>query len=82
MFRIIMILTCLCFGMTTPLVVDPLSAATAQPDPKTGEASPLAVFPDQRYTFEPVMEGDKIRHDFVVENQGDAPLIINNIRPD
>jgi hypothetical protein len=29
-----------------------------------------------------VMEGETIRHDFIVENTGSAPLVIKNIRPD
>ncbi len=43
---------------------------------------PEAVFPAISYKFEPVMEGGKVVHDFVIENHGDAPLVIKNIRPD
>jgi hypothetical protein len=44
--------------------------------------TPQAVFPDTRYDFEPVMEGTRITHDFIIENHGDAPLIIKSVRPD
>lgn len=43
---------------------------------------PKAVFPIQSYRFEEVYEGTELKYDFVVENQGDAPLVIKNIRPD
>ena len=46
------------------------------------ETAPQAVFPEVRYTFDPVYEDTEIKHDFIVENQGDAPLIIQSIRPD
>ncbi|MEJ2528551.1 MAG: hypothetical protein P8Z39_00335 [Gammaproteobacteria bacterium] len=44
--------------------------------------APKAVFLNPKFEFEPVFEGTDITHDFVVENKGKAPLIINNIRPD
>lgn len=43
---------------------------------------PKAVFPEAKYTFDAVYEGVDIKHDFVVENHGDAPLVISRIRPD
>ena len=45
-------------------------------------SSPLAVFPQTKFKFAPVFEGTEVKHDFVVENKGDVPLIINKIRPD
>ena len=44
--------------------------------------APQAVFPQMRFEFDPVFEGTEIKHDFVVENKGQAPLVIKNIRPD
>ena len=49
---------------------------------KSAVQSPEAVFPDTRYEFDPVMEGTKITHDFIIENHGTAPLIIRSVRPD
>lgn len=46
-----------------------------------GEA-PKAVFLQTRYQFEAVMEGQEIKHDFIIENHGNAPLIIKKVRPD
>lgn len=43
---------------------------------------PEAVFPQTQYEFDPVMEGVDIKHDFVIENHGNAPLVIQNVRPD
>ena len=43
---------------------------------------PKAVFPQTRYQFEAVMEGQELKHDFIVENRGNAPLIIKKVRPD
>lgn len=43
---------------------------------------PAAFFPELRFEFEPVDEGVVIKHDFIVENRGDAPLVIKDVRPD
>jgi hypothetical protein len=44
--------------------------------------APKAVFLHPKFEFDPVFEGGDIQHDFVIENKGTAPLIINSIRPD
>jgi hypothetical protein len=44
--------------------------------------APKAVFPQLKFEFDPVFEGTEIMHNFVVENTGEAPLVIKNIRPD
>ncbi len=44
--------------------------------------APKAVFPQLRYEFESLYEGQDIRHDFVVENHGQAPLVINKVDTD
>ena len=64
-----------------------LAASTsAAPSDKVIKASldkaPKAVFPQTKYQFSPVFEGQEIKHDFVVENRGQAPLVIKSIRPD
>lgn len=43
---------------------------------------PQAVFPDTRYEFGTIMEGQQVRHDFIVENRGAAPLVIERVQPD
>jgi hypothetical protein len=51
------------------------------PDP-TAALPPQAVFPETEYHFEPILEGQEITHDFIVENQGRGELIIQSVRPD
>ena len=47
---------------------------------ETGEQQAAqAFFPEERYTFEPVVEGAEIMHDFKVQNHGTGPLIIKRI---
>ena len=76
------------------LSLAPLSLALAGPPAHPGAkpsaaaikssmaSSPNALFLQTKYEFNPVLEGTDIHHDFVVENKGAAPLIINSIRPD
>jgi hypothetical protein len=80
--------------LTVLLSLAPLSFALAGPrdlptkQPATAvisasmKSAPQAVFPQTKFEFDPVFEGTEIKHDFVVENKGAAPLIINSIRPD
>ena len=49
---------------------------------KGDSIAPKAAFLQRNHDFGEVFEGEEIKHDFVVENQGDAPLVIKNIRPD
>ncbi len=51
------------------------------PDPAAA-LPPLAVFPETEYRFEPILEGQEVKHDFFVENQGRGELIIQSVRPD
>jgi hypothetical protein len=47
---------------------------------ETGEQqTATAFFPEERYTFVPVVEGTEIRHDYPVQNHGTGPLIIKRI---
>jgi hypothetical protein len=43
---------------------------------------PRAVVTQMEYEFDPVFEGTQIKHDFMIENRGTAPLVIQNVRPD
>lgn len=42
--------------------------------------APSAYIPNNRYTFAPVLDGTEITHDFVIQNKGDAPLVIEKVR--
>ncbi len=44
-------------------------------------AGPLAVPVDPSFEFESVLEGQHLTHDFIIKNQGDAPLNITGVRP-
>jgi hypothetical protein len=57
-------------------------AAAANEPSSTSKEIPKAVFPETRHDFKSVMEGTEIRHDFVIENHGNAPLIIKNVQTD
>ena len=39
-------------------------------------AGPRVVLPEDRYEFASVVEGAEVAHDFLVKNEGDAPLRI------
>lgn len=49
---------------------------TATPAPQ-----PRLFFPEIKHDFGSVMEGVEIKHDFVIENKGQAPLLIHGVRP-
>ena len=42
----------------------------------SAEKRPLAVIPEQTYEFVPVVEGSLVTHDFIIQNKGTAPLVI------
>lgn len=44
-------------------------------------AGPRAVPVAPFFEFEPVLEGEDLTHDFIIRNQGDAPLNITDVRP-
>jgi hypothetical protein len=69
-----------CAAAVAVLLVVMLAAGTAFCAPS--EKAPRAKFVSLKYTFEPVFEGEVVKHDFVVENVGNAPLVIKSIRPD
>lgn len=46
----------------------------------TVEQAPKAVLPESIHVFEPVVEGMLVSHNFILENKGDAPLIIESIK--
>jgi len=45
------------------------------------QAAPRAVPVAPVFQFEPVLEGVYVTHDFIIQNQGDAPLNITGVRP-
>jgi hypothetical protein len=41
---------------------------------------PLAVLPTRSHVFEPVPDGVKVQHDFVMQNKGNTPLHISRVK--
>ncbi|KJS32417.1 MAG: hypothetical protein VR64_06710 [Desulfatitalea sp. BRH_c12] len=58
------------------------TTAYAAGAPDGAADSPKAVFPQPSYEFQTIIEGQEIKHDFIVENRGDAPLSILRIQTD
>lgn len=59
-----------------------LCAAALLATPAAGQAlHPRAVIPDPVYDAGGVAKGEKISHDFVIRNDGEAPLEISDVRP-
>ena len=46
----------------------------------SAEKRPLAVIPEQTYEFVPVVEGSLVTHDFIIQNKGTAPLVIEKVK--
>jgi hypothetical protein len=43
---------------------------------------PWAYFPAARYEFPPVVEGQEVSHNFVVQNKGNVPLEVQKVKTD
>lgn len=43
-------------------------------------AWPAAFIPEPQFEFAPVVDGGTVVHDFIIENQGNVPLLITDIR--
>lgn len=68
---IIIIFMAVCY-MFLPMTAV-LAVETGEPQTAT------AFFPEERYSFGPVVESTEVRHDFRVQNHGTGPLIIKRI---
>ncbi|NQT70593.1 MAG: DUF1573 domain-containing protein [Desulfobacteraceae bacterium] len=44
------------------------------------KTAPKAVLTEQVFTFKPVVEGTTVTHDFILQNKGTTPLVIEKIR--
>jgi hypothetical protein len=44
------------------------------------ESFPVAVAQKATFTFEPVVEGSIVRHEYIIENSGSAPLTIDRVK--
>jgi hypothetical protein len=69
-------------GTTWGLAGQPIKMSDPGEKKISGKDHPRAVVTQKEYVFDPVFEGAQIKHDFVIENRGTAPLVIQNVRPD
>jgi hypothetical protein len=46
----------------------------------TSTAGPQAFLAESVYEFAPLVEGTTVEHDFVIQNHGDAPLLILGLK--
>jgi hypothetical protein len=44
------------------------------------QPAPKLVIDQNEFSFEPVLDGTRVNHDFVVQNKGDAVLNIANVK--
>lgn len=42
--------------------------------------SPSAFIPESKYTFPTVLDGVEVTHDFIIQNKGDAELMIEKVK--
>jgi hypothetical protein len=47
---------------------------------KARDVFPAVSVPQKNFSFQPVVDGEKVTHDFVIRNTGTTPLHINNVR--
>lgn len=63
------------FGASNQAVGKASSSAGA-----TVQATPVAVMPELKYEFLPVVDGAEVIHDFTVKNIGEGPLAIHQVK--
>ncbi|MCI0652397.1 MAG: DUF1573 domain-containing protein [Planctomycetes bacterium] len=62
----------------------PAVSAAANPAANPGGGAtggPKMVVPEETHDWGEVFQGEDPRHTFVVRNEGDKPLLINNVKP-
>ena len=73
-FRMIGLLMLL--SATVAVAAEPQTEAVTDPIP----TAPRAVVEKTRQTLPAVIEGKEVRHDFVIKNEGNAPLEIEKVK--
>ena len=72
----------MCGIVMAGLIIAWMATAYAAGAQDTAADPPKAVFPQPSYEFQTIIEGQEIKHDFIVENRGNAPLSILRIQTD
>ena len=57
-------------------------APAVSTDASNAVTVPKAVFSETTYDFNSIQEGAAVKHDFIVENHGNAVLEIQKVQPD
>jgi len=57
-----------------------VSPAFSTDEGATGKGKPSAYFPLTHYQFGQKVEGTSVAYEFILENHGDAPLVVKNVR--
>ncbi len=67
-------------GFFIILLIMTTAATTASVDKASAAGTPKAVIETTSFTFAPVVEGTEVRHNFTIQNTGDGPLIIKEVK--
>ena len=77
----LLIMTTILICLSTPSFAKDKDQATGDQGRAQKTAGvPKAVVTDNAYTFNEVIEGEVITHDYLIENKGNAPLKITDVR--
>lgn len=68
----------ICPAADTSLAKPAAQASEPAPNPVSGK--PDAFFPKADHTFKPVLEDAVVMHSFVLQNRGDAPLEVKEVK--
>ena len=69
-----------CKGVLSFAIIFGLTLSAAIGIGSQGDAEPTAFFPQTLYEFSPVLDGEKVVHEFVVQNKGQATLNIERVK--
>ena len=69
----------LAIGFMFCLVV-PYIFASTDANESAGDTFPAAAVPERNFEFEPVVDGEKVLHDFIIKNEGGAALHITRVK--
>jgi hypothetical protein len=72
-FKVFFVVSCVC-GMLFFLAVANSFGTESEP-----EKRPLAYFPEIQHEFSPVLEGTEVTHDFIIQNKGTLPLVVEKV---
>jgi len=69
-----------CKGLLSIAIIFGLTLSAAAGLGAQDDAEPAAFFPQTLYEFSPVLDGEKVVHEFVVQNKGKATLNIERVK--